>query len=114
HAPGVIKRHLGEQIARGPGAVVLEFEVLASRPVVHDCVFTLAHKFAPSWPGLSRPSTSFLIGMTKEDVDARDKRGHDGESGSVERNMRYLENFLYLIRCGITVSVPSRCILSFS
>ncbi len=32
----------------------------------------------PSWPGLSRPSTSFL--NEKEDVDARHKAGHD-ESG---------------------------------
>src|SRR6266536_3252012 len=29
-----------------------------------------------SWPGLSRPSTSFAIGDSK-DVDARDKPGHD-------------------------------------
>ena len=36
---------------------------------------------APSWPGLSRPSTSCLIRGPK-DVDARDKRGHDeGETG---------------------------------
>ena len=30
----------------------------------------------PSWPGLSRPSTFFSV--TKQDVDARDKPGHDG------------------------------------
>uniref|UniRef100_Q07PF6 Cobaltochelatase subunit CobN n=1 Tax=Rhodopseudomonas palustris (strain BisA53) TaxID=316055 RepID=Q07PF6_RHOP5 len=36
--------------------------------------------FAPSWPGLSRPSTSFdAHGL--QDVDARDERGHD-ESGA--------------------------------
>jgi hypothetical protein len=29
-----------------------------------------------SWPGLTRPSTS-LIGFMIQDVDARDKRGHD-------------------------------------
>src|SRR6266550_6501735 len=29
----------------------------------------------PSWPGLSRPSMSFL--HTKQDVDARHKAGHD-------------------------------------
>jgi hypothetical protein len=36
-----------------------------------------------SWPGLSRPSTSFLVGGG-EDVDARHKAGHDdvGESAS--------------------------------
>src|SRR5258707_11120901 len=31
-----------------------------------------------SWPGLSRPSTSYLPVETK-DVDARDKPGHDAE-----------------------------------
>jgi len=31
----------------------------------------------PSWPGLSRPSTSFLL-RGSEDVDARNKCGHDG------------------------------------
>src|SRR6188474_2303250 len=31
----------------------------------------------PSWPGLSRPSTSFLLRYC-QDVDARDKPGHDG------------------------------------
>jgi len=30
-----------------------------------------------SWPGLSRPSTSFELKARKKDVDARDKRGHD-------------------------------------
>src|SRR5882724_2637572 len=30
----------------------------------------------PSWPGLSRPSTSFLLERSK-DVDARHKAGHD-------------------------------------
>jgi penicillin-binding protein 1C len=35
-------------------------------------------KFSPSsWPGLTRPSTT-LIATSKEDVDARDKPGHDG------------------------------------
>src|SRR6202012_1775043 len=31
-------------------------------------------KFSPSWPGLSRPSTSSFYG---QDVDARHKAGHD-------------------------------------
>jgi hypothetical protein len=30
-----------------------------------------------SWPDLFRPSTT---SATKQDVDARDKRGHDGNS----------------------------------
>jgi hypothetical protein len=29
-----------------------------------------------SWPGSSRPSTSYFLAMLK-DVDTRDKRGHD-------------------------------------
>jgi two-component system, LuxR family, response regulator FixJ len=31
-----------------------------------------------SWPGLARPSTPFLLNARKKDVDARDKRGHEG------------------------------------
>jgi hypothetical protein len=31
----------------------------------------------PSWPGLSRPSTTFLLNGQDQVVDARDKRGHD-------------------------------------
>jgi len=31
----------------------------------------------PSWPGLSRPSTPFLL-VFGQDVDARDGHGHDG------------------------------------
>src|SRR5262249_42676156 len=31
--------------------------------------------FGSSWPGLSRPSTSWL---RQKDVDARDRRGHEG------------------------------------
>ena len=40
-----------------------------------------AEKFPPSWPGLSRPSTSFEP-PTKKDVDARHKAGHDEEGQS--------------------------------
>src|SRR5260370_25760382 len=36
----------------------------------------LRERHIPSWPGLSRPSTSFLL-LHHEDVDARDKPGHD-------------------------------------
>ena len=32
-----------------------------------------------SWPGLSRPSTSFSLNASKKDVDARDTRRHDAE-----------------------------------
>src|SRR5258708_37699432 len=34
-----------------------------------------------SWPGLSPPSTPCLLTLSKKDVDARDKRGHDGGEG---------------------------------
>ena len=37
-----------------------------------------AFQFTPSWPGLSRPSTSF-VSVREEGVDARVKPGHDGE-----------------------------------
>src|SRR6266853_2634040 len=39
-----------------------------------------------SWPGSSRPSTSCLLRLNKKDVDARDKRGHDG--GEMTRSHR--------------------------
>ena len=38
-----------------------------------------------SWPGLSRPSTSFSRKACKKGVDAGDKRGHDERVGWVER-----------------------------
>jgi hypothetical protein len=34
-----------------------------------------------SWPGLSRPSMPCLLKCRKNDVDARDKRGHDDGVG---------------------------------
>jgi hypothetical protein len=37
-----------------------------------------ANQFPESWPVLSRPSTPCLLNCRKKDVDARDKRGHDG------------------------------------
>src|SRR5581483_8020960 len=39
------------------------------------CKSAADDSLSPSWPGLSRPSTSFL-GVLK-DVDARHKAGHD-------------------------------------
>jgi hypothetical protein len=39
----------------------------------------------PSWPGLTRPSTS-LLRLEKQDVDARDdKRGHDDSINTIVR-----------------------------
>jgi hypothetical protein len=40
----------------------------------------LGEGLTPSWPGLSRPSTSSLRAAERKDVDARAKRGHDEES----------------------------------
>jgi hypothetical protein len=40
-----------------------------------------AKTLSASWPGSSRPSTSFFVSANKEskqDVDARHKAGHDG------------------------------------
>jgi hypothetical protein len=39
--------------------------------------------YPSSWPGLSQPSTSFRV-AGKEDVDARDKPGHD-EAGEIAK-----------------------------
>jgi hypothetical protein len=39
-----------------------------------------------SWPGLSRPSMPLSLKGRKKDMDARDKRGHDG--GEVIRSHR--------------------------
>jgi hypothetical protein len=39
----------------------------------------------PSWPGLSRPSTSLL---KKKDVDARHKAGHDGGEAFARRSSK--------------------------
>src|SRR5439155_26391596 len=47
-----------------------------------------------SWPGLSRPSTSFLL-RRREDVDARDKPAHD-ELCSCSRTSLRRDNFLPL------------------
>jgi hypothetical protein len=47
-----------------------------------DAAFPIAF---PSWPGLSRPSTSFVQRRFK-DVDARDKPGHDELSGIDRRS----------------------------
>jgi hypothetical protein len=54
-------------------------EAIHSREGGMDCFVAalLAMTAGPSsWPGLSRPSTSSLI-RTSQDVDARDKPGHD-------------------------------------
>src|SRR5712671_6160906 len=45
-----------------------------------------------SWPGLTRPSTSFARIAQKKDVDARHKAGHDGVLGSC--SCGFLNHFL--------------------
>src|SRR5712671_3929360 len=57
----------------------------ASRPTLERVRIILTTS-PESWPGLSRPSTSRLLRRRKKDVDARDKRGHDG--GGVIRSHR--------------------------
>src|SRR5579883_539374 len=49
---------------------------------------TMRSHLAPSWAGLSRPSTS--LPQAKEYVYARDKPGHDGECGSAASRLRQL------------------------
>jgi hypothetical protein len=39
---------------------------------------------SPSWPGLSRPSTS--LARSQKNVDARHKAGHDDAAKSVHLN----------------------------
>jgi hypothetical protein len=41
-----------------------------------------------SWPGSSRPPTSFFLHLHKQDVDAPDKRGH-GESKAAQRGITH-------------------------
>src|SRR5262249_28105631 len=52
----------------------------------------------PSWPALSRPSTTYS--SKKQDVDARDKRGHD--DGYEGRLIDELEAYALLGKCGLT------------
>jgi hypothetical protein len=44
----------------------------------------LNHRSHSSWPGLSRPSTPCLLSGCKQDVHARDKRGHDERYGVIQ------------------------------
>jgi acetate---CoA ligase (ADP-forming) len=51
----------------------------------------------PSWPGLSRPSTSYSS-KEQQGVDARDKRGHDGRARLIDE----LEAYALLKKHGLT------------
>ena len=46
---------------------------------------------APSWPGLSRPSTSSP--PRPQDVDARPKAGHDGGEGGIREVVLFVDTF---------------------
>ena len=64
--------YAGEGFARGGvGGEEVEGQELDRIPVRSEHL--------ESWPGLSRPSTSSFQSRRKQDVDARDKRGHDAE-----------------------------------
>jgi hypothetical protein len=60
-----IYRVAGRHVRKGTALRVL---VVSNSPIVI---------LSASWPDLFRPSTSFFRQL-KKDVDARDKRGHDG------------------------------------
>src|SRR5581483_10909692 len=75
--------HLGAVL---DGLLGMEGAVLAGEALADDLrvlvdedghqAITFPHS---SWPNLFRPSTPCRVEL-KEDVDARDKRGHDGET----------------------------------
>jgi hypothetical protein len=46
--------------------------------ILYERASVMSNHSRESWPGLSRPSTSCSLNARKKDVDARDKRGHDG------------------------------------
>src|SRR5882724_662301 len=56
--------------ARGSQTSALIANVMLLPPAPNE------YRYSSSWPGLSRPSTSFLL-LRWEDVDARDEPGHD-------------------------------------
>src|SRR5258708_6564188 len=93
----------GDQVLRRQGGVIpgissattglksraLEAFLFDLKPLAFPVMLTL---LSESWPGLSRPSTSFWLKARKKDVDARDNPriksgdGHDG--GEVIRSRR--------------------------
>src|SRR5262249_39251849 len=60
----------------------------------------------PSWPGLSRPSTSFLKRCTLQGVDARHKAGHDGGEGDFSPPGGFKRGPRPEIECPLLSSVP--------
>ena len=64
-----------------PGSAVAGAERVGPRVQVHT-----ARQYTSSWPGLSRPSTIYELGLTTQTSDGRDKPGHDvGEGSAKER-----------------------------
>jgi hypothetical protein len=59
-------------------------------------------------------SRAVIIAKSRRLVKSGMRRRGWQVNPTTRRVRRYRENFLYLIRCGMTVSVPSRRILSFS
>jgi hypothetical protein len=59
----------------------------------------------PSWPGLSRPSTTLLL-LSFQDVDARHKAGHDGSEIS-RAGVRLQSSRVNAIRSSRRVSCPA-------
>jgi hypothetical protein len=41
----------------------------------------MAQRLPPSWPGLSRPPTPYLLKRRKQNVGGRDEPGHDDVEG---------------------------------
>src|SRR6185436_7256034 len=83
HAGGAIERHLRDEIARGPCAVVLELEILASGPVVHDYLFALVCNILVVMAGTS-PGHPRLTSFQRK-TWMPGTTGHDGESGFVKQ-----------------------------
>jgi hypothetical protein len=52
-----------------------DFDNLSGMNVSAGSTWQYSNTVTPSWPGLSRPSTSYFA--AQKDVDARDKREHD-------------------------------------
>jgi DNA polymerase III alpha subunit len=98
----VLPGSLKEAAPRNPS-----FETAAARPPQDDVFETVptppqheAFDIASSWPGLSRPSTPSLRLFKKQDVDGRDKPGHDEEALSRQTaeptEDRRVENLIHM------------------
>ena len=75
--PRGVQWTLGSNSRARTGPVAAAF--LPQRLKAHYSSLVIIAAYSESWPGLSRPSTPYSLRRSKKDVDARDKRGHDGE-----------------------------------